>query len=1219
MKLHLPIFAFLVSVVPHAQGAETATLTPSALKAIAIAGDAGAPTLSIQNVGASYEVRARDFASGAVRNNLVYQRFDLSPLGKILVQGASLRFNRVAGDTLTTGRFALYGLKDLSGNLAQNWTSTDFKYGAEFDPAMYYDLIASSGLCPINLANVVDFSQQEAVSGSSATLSSADFVTFLQGRIDAGGQATVILGMPSQGAGNDKKMTFAYAGYTDPTLAVSLVLSYSAVALPSPPTHFLLEGIAFSANPTLTIDWEPIDGALSYNIYRRAAGETEAELVASTPDASYLDENVTLFGTYYYSVEVVTPNGQSVPSAEFEVRVIDASMGVPPAPDGLRTTATAQQSVDLAWNTVPGTLFYQLFRSTEADGAFTLVQTLGTSATSDTEGLKNYRSYFYRVKSVTPGGISKYSPTLTVAPRFVSGKVPPRPRHLTSPSSSLHSIDVSWDAVAGAQAYYVYRSTEEHGDYALVGITEANSLSDNYAVFPQNGYYYTVAAVGPSGFSHRSEALQVDRLLSTYKQAENLNHAPVAIPTEQGVYLGWRLLGTDRDGLGFRIYRDGRPLNHHPLRDATNFLDTTGTASSRYELRETFGLFELPGSEPVTMLPNGYLSIPIQAPAGGITPDGLPYTYSAGDASVGDLDADGRYEIVLKWDPSNAQDNSIDGYTGNVILDAYELDGTLLWRIDLGHNIRAGAHYTPFVVYDLDGDGRAEVLCRTADGTIDGQGVVIGDDAADFRTGNGRILSGPEFLTVFDGPTGAALDTIDYVPPRGNVTDWGDNYGNRSDRFNAGVAYLDGIHPSAYFERGYYHGQSGYGEGITVVAAFGMSEGRLINRWVFDTRVSGSAYVGQGNHQVVAADVDGDGKDEVALGSLVLDDDGSVLYSTNLGHGDAMHIGDFDPRRPGLEMFSVKEETTRPFQTVLTDAANGNILWGAFNGRDTGRGLIADLDPEYAGCEAWGAANANMWEVKGTAIGQRRPSMNFAIWWDGDPMRELLDDTSVRKWDWLAEKEVILLNASGAASNNGTKATPSLQADLLGDWREEVLLRSADNTELRIYTTSEISEHRIPTLMHDPQYRVAVAAQNSGYNQPPHPSFFIGNDMPPAPRPSVFVSPSPEFLGFLGREGHYVTPVLVMLNVNASDGLRNEYNVDGGAWTTYAAPFLIHRRGHHLVTFRTLDLAGNLLAENTDELDIGGPCGRTHHPRWLRGPNRAHPDEKGSPRSQVRR
>jgi fibronectin type 3 domain-containing protein len=1206
MKLHLPIFAFLVSVVSQAQGAETVAVAPSALKAIAIAGDAGAPTLSVQNVGVSYEVRARDFASGAVRNNLVYHRFDLSPLGKVLVQGASLKFNRVAGDTLTTSRFALYGLKDVAGNLAQNWTASDFKYGAEFDPAMYYDLVASSGLCPIKLSNVVDFSQQEAVSGASATLNSADFATFLQDRINAGGQATVILGMPSQGAGNDKKMSFAYPGYADATLPVSLVLSYSAVALPSPPADFLLDGIAFSADPTLTIDWEPIDGALTYNVYRRAAGEAEAQLVASTPDPSYLDADVELFGTYYYSVDVVTKNGQSVPSAEFEVRVIDTKMGIPSAPDGLRTTATAPQNIDLAWNAVPSTLFYQLFRSTEADGAFALVQTLGTSATSDVDGLKNYRSYYYRVKSVTPGGISKYSPTLTVAPRFVAGEPPPRPRELSSPSSSLHSVDVAWAAVSGAQAYYVYRSTEEHGDYSLVGITEANSLTDNYAVFPQSEYYYSVASVGPSGFSRRSEPLQVAPVLSNHRQVEHLNRAPVAIPTAQGIHLSWRLLGTDREGLGFRIYRDGRPLNHHPLHGATNYLDPTGNVDSRYEVRETFGIFELPGREPAIALPNGYLSVPIQAPPGGVTPDGQTYSYSAGDASVADLDADGTYEIILKWDPSNAQDNAIDGYTGNVFLDAYKLDGSLLFRIDLGRNIRAGAHYTPFVVYDLDGDGRAELLCRTADGTIDGQGIAIGDETADFRTANGRILSGPEFLTVFDGTTGAALDTIDYVPARGNVADWGDNYGNRSDRFNAGVAYLDGVHPSAYFERGYYRGQSGYGAGITVVAAFGLSEGRLVNRWIFDTRTAGSAYIGQGNHQVVAADVDGDGKDEIALGSLVLNDDGTVLYNTNLGHGDAMHIGDLDPRRPGLEMFSVKEEAARAYQTVLTDAANGNVIWGSYNGKDTGRGLIADIDPEYAGSEAWGAANANVWDVKGTPIGQKRPSSNFAVWWDGDPMRELLDDVSVRKWDWLAEKEVVLLNALGAASNNGTKATPTIQADLLGDWREEVVLRSADSTELRIYSTSDITEHRIPTLMHDPQYRVAVAAQNSGYNQPPHPSFFIGNDMPSVARPNVFVSPSPEFLGFLGREGHYVTPVLVMLNVNSSEGLKNEYSIDGGEWMTYTVPFLVHRRGHHHVSFRTLDMAGSVLAETTEELDIGGRCGKAHHPRWLRGPNRVH-------------
>ena len=186
-----------------------------------------------------------------------------------------------------------------------------------------------------------------------------------------------------------------------------------------------------------------------------------------------------------------------------------------------------------------------------------------------------------------------------------------------------------------------------------------------------------------------------------------------------------------------------------------------------------------------------YFDIPIQKPAGGTTPDGVAYTYSPNDASVADLDGDGEYEIILKWDPSNSKDNAQSGYTGNVYIDAYKMNGKRLWRIDLGRNIRAGAHYTQFMVYDFDGDGYAEMVCKTADGTVDGEGNIIGDGSKDYRSSSGYILSGPEYLTLFDGRTGKAIDTIDYEPGR-KCCRLGDSYGNRVDRFLAGVAYLDG-------------------------------------------------------------------------------------------------------------------------------------------------------------------------------------------------------------------------------------------------------------------------------------------------------------------------------------------------------------------------------------------------------------------------------------------
>lgn len=1180
----IPLVAF-ITMWGNAAYADTTTLQPAALKGIAIAGNAGAPTFAVQDVGATYEVRARDFASLAVRGNLVYQRFDLSPLGDAVIQTAAITFNRVAGDSLTTSRVSLYGLQDMAGNLPQSWTPDSFSAGAEFDPAMFYDLVASTGACPVNLANVVDFSQQETVSGDQATLASNDFVSFLQARLAPGGQATILLGMPSQGAGNDKKITFAYPGYTDPKLPVSLVIGYTPAGLPPPPSNFVISSISYFPTPSLTLDWDSVDGAIAYRVYRRAAGEASPSLVAISAYPSFFDMNVALFGTYYYSVVTVTAKNESLPSNEFEVRVIDTTLGAPAAPEGLVASSTSPTSIDLSWNPVPNALFYEIYRSTEIDGAFSLVQTVESENATD-GGLQGFRSYYYRAKTISAGGISRYSDTLTVPPRFTQGPHVAKPKSLSAPARSGTSIDLVWTASSQAEAYYVYRSTQIDGDSSLVGITETNAFTDTFAVYPQNAYYYSVYAVGGAGFSRPSELLAVNASLTNYKQVERLRRAPIAIPTAEGVFLSWRLLGTDPDDIAFRVYRDGHPLNQAPIRGVTNFLDVEGSFDSVYEVRPAFGPFEFPPKETATMLSQGYLGVPIQPPPAGVTPDGLAFTYTANDATVADLDGDGVYEIVLKWDPTNSKDNASDGYTGNTILDAYKLDGQQLWRIDLGRNIRAGAHYSPFLVYDFDGDGRAELICKTADATVDGRGVVLGDPSADYRNAKGRILTGPEFLTLFDGATGGALQSVDYIPPRGDVTDWGDDYGNRSERFNAGIAYLDGVHPSAFFERGYYRGQPGMGTGITVVAAFDVKEELLVNRWVFDTRVAGADYIGQGNHQVAASDLDGDGKDEIVLGSLVLDDTGSVLYSTNLGHGDAMHIGDLDPTRPGLEMFSVKEDASVPYQDVLTDAATGRVFWGVFNGADTGRGLAADIDPTYAGEEVWGAANVNVWSVKGTVIGQKRPSSNFAIWWDGDPLRELLDGTSVRKWDWQGEKEIVLLDAEGTAANNGTKATPCLQADLLGDWREELVLRSADNTQLRIYSTSNMTDRRIPTLMQDPQYRVAVAAQNSGYNQPPHPSFFIGNNMPAVGTPKVFVDPVPELVGLVRDGEAYVGPVIVILNVNQGDELQNLYRIDEGEWFRYWMPFVVLGRGHHRVAFRTLDARGNLLAEAARQLTI---------------------------------
>jgi rhamnogalacturonan endolyase len=584
------------------------------------------------------------------------------------------------------------------------------------------------------------------------------------------------------------------------------------------------------------------------------------------------------------------------------------------------------------------------------------------------------------------------------------------------------------------------------------------------------------------------------------RHVEKLGRGLVAVRTSSSqVFVSWRMLGTDPDNISFNLYRGTSKLNTSPITGATNYTDDTST-DEEYTVRPVIDGQEQTASAPATVWTEPFKRLPLQRPTGGTTPDGVNYTYSPNDCSVGDLDGDGEYEVIVKWDPSNAKDNSQAGYTGNVYLDAYKMDGTRMWRIDLGHNIRAGAHYTQFIVYDLDSDGKAELACKTADGTVDGAGTVIGNPAVDYRNAGGYILHGPEYLTVFNGRTGAAMTTTDYVPARGNVASWGDDYGNRVDRFLAGVGYFDGQKPSLLFTRGYYT--------RTVMAAWDWRGGQLTQRWVFDTNAAGNgAYAGQGNHSLSINDVDGDGKDEVVFGSMAVDDDGTGLYTTGLGHGDAQHVGDLDPNRPGLESWTAHESEAQYQGNGLwmRDAATGEKLWGVPTTGDVGRAMTADIDPRHKGYEAWGARGA-LYNAQGQEISATRPgSMNFGNWWDGDLQRELLDGTVIDKWNYTSGAQERMLSAHdfGAERNNGTKANPGLSADILGDWREEVIYRHSNNSELLIFTTTIPTTHRFYTFMHDPQYRAAIAWQNVGYNQPPHTSFYVGEGMNTPPTPAI--------------------------------------------------------------------------------------------------------------------
>lgn len=581
--------------------------------------------------------------------------------------------------------------------------------------------------------------------------------------------------------------------------------------------------------------------------------------------------------------------------------------------------------------------------------------------------------------------------------------------------------------------------------------------------------------------------------LSAERQQEKLDRGLVALKQADGsVWLSWRLLASDPQAIAFQVQRksgDGltKKLNAEPIADCTWFVDREATSEeSSYSVVALVDGKEQAASNPVFVAKDAparnYLSIPLQTPAG----------YTPNDGSVGDLDGDGQYEIVLHQ-AGRGKDNSQRGETDPPILEAYTLAGKMLWRINLGRNIREGAHYTQFMVFDLDGDGRAEVACKTADGTVDGEGKIIGDASADHRNRDGYVLSGPEFLTIFDGLTGKALATTDYLPARGRVADWGDDYGNRVDRFLAGVAYLDGERPSLVMCRGYYT--------RVALVAWNWRGGKLERVWTFDTeegtddeKQAKRDYRGQGDHALSIADVDGDGRDEIVFGACTIDDNGRGLYSTKLGHGDALHVTDHDPSRPGLEVFNIHERPKHEHGVSFRDAKTGEILWSK-KSEDVGRGIAMDIDPRHLGSECWasGPGLSGLWNAQGKEISARKPrSCNFGLWWDGDLQRELLDRTTISKWDWESSSEQILLRAEGCAANNGSKSNPVLSADILGDWREEVIWRSADNRELRLFTTTIPTKHRHVTLMHDSQYRLAIAWQNVGYNQPPHPSFWLG-------------------------------------------------------------------------------------------------------------------------------
>lgn len=782
------------------------------------------------------------------------------------------------------------------------------------------------------------------------------------------------------------------------------------------------------------------------------------------------------------------------------------------------------------------------------------------------------------------------------------------------------SLHLSWDLTAQAAKTCVFWSDRETAEENFKLVTETTETTCCFSRLADRPYrFYAVALDAQGKELERSEQVVSPVMTIPQPQLEQLDRGLVAVRTAQGVFLSWRLFrqevyaSTKKRLLGanFHVLRNGDEIAY--VTDSTNYLDSEGTDADTYAVAAEG---EVP-CKPVKVWEKGFWELPLKKPEGGITPAGERFEYTANDMSVGDVDGDGAYEYIVKWDPTNSHDVSIKGYTGRCMLDCYRLDGTLLWRLDMGQNIRAGAHYTQFMVYDFDGDGQAEMSVKTApgtcmtcynpDGTVKSRrfvtlpeadvvaGVTHADDyvcsAADYRQHlvsmfmdwpahpevvrgrwpktleecfgidrryeyplnradaealvdyfitefapsrseknhleafEGFIYDGPEYLTMFAGD-GRELETIPFPFPR--VDDglrWGDYAWNRIepcnrvDRFLSGVAYLDGVHPSLIVCRGYYT--------RSCVAAYDLREGHHVLRWQVDSGflpmknpfmiqpddaqdgddpVYG-ALARQGNHSLSTADVDGDGCMEIIYGAACIDHDGTLLYSSRdflpdgrlakLGHGDSMHVAEIDPDVPGLEIFNVFEEgKCAPYGFALRDAETGRVRFGEYYEGDLGRCMIGDVMPEVRGLQVW---SKGMFDCKGNRLDAPEPSTNARIYWLGDLTTQVTDTPDYlnsRKTGRVCDlRRGVVLDPEGTLTNNGTKGNPCLIGDLFGDFREELLLRTEDSTAIRIYTPTELTHHKLPTMMHDPQYRCGIAWQNNCYNQPVYPSFYYASDM----------------------------------------------------------------------------------------------------------------------------
>jgi len=872
--------------------------------------------------------------------------------------------------------------------------------------------------------------------------------------------------------------------------------------------------------------------------------------------------------------------------------------------------------VELSWREVARAAKYEIFRN---DGAAN--QSLGTSVqtsfvdTTATAGLE----YAYTVRAIDgTGATSDPSAELLVSTVDHTVAAPAAPTNVVLTDIGRNNVHLAWDAVPGAREYTVYRSDRAHPE-VVVARTAEPVFSDT-DVLTTVEFTYRVTATNAGGTSESSQPLVTEAVTTLVRTAERLDRGVVAVRAgENEALVTWRLLGLDPQGIGFILERsaDGSafsPVHEGTLTEGTNFLDTTidFSVSNTYRVRSVADGQPQAPSAAFTLSAGHAIEPAVRVPLR----EGGPIKF----VWVGDLNGDGRYDYVL------------DRQTAPQSVEAYLNDGTFLWSLDLGHNsldqnnIEGGSstidvgHNDGVTVHDLDSDGKAEVAIRISNGVTFGDGEVFAEHADDLG----------QSIAILDGMTGALRAHTSV--PADYITD-----GPMYARF--GVGHLDGENPSlvAYMKnRVGTSGGSGYGFNLMFLA-FSFDGETLTQDWKF---LRGDQDLPDG-HNTRIVDVDGDGRDEIAEIGFVLNGDGTLKYSLatqDIIHGDRFYIADIDPARPGLEGYGIQQIHHEGLLDYYYDAATGEVLWKHFSNEpdaDAGRGFVADIDPRFPGMESWSIdGEVNYAESTGAGLFNAatnqliepdtslQPWPHMGIWWDGDPLRELLGndpvptarDARIVKWDWenptdrQSVPRVLTFADFGATTALGNSVYPTLIADVLGDWREEVLLPSTEFDELIVFTTDQPTDIRLYTLAHNPAYRNGMSLK--GYLQSSNVDYFLGHDMVNPEQPNIRYAGEEPVVDTERPTVSLVSPAAagpfreLQVQVDASDAggldkivaniyrgaelVKSTQSAMGGASTGSHTATVALADGSYTVKFNAHDRAGNVSQTGTAAFTIDG-------------------------------